>query len=124
MTVIGTLDTLLATIPGMTLGTNIISVEHPRLTAAKVLPNITVQEITDTGDYLLSGTRIYTVYRVQLMLAASTAAGLETLKGQVNAKLDFNHASWMLSYPVQYYTPGHESQPATYWQPGDWMIQY
>jgi hypothetical protein len=124
MTLYGTVGTLLATIPAMTLGTNVISPENPRVTAVKALPGIEIYRITDLREFYLSGVRIYSQARMQLTLAAATQAGLTTLTGQVNALLDNNRTDFIISIPLGYYREGHQDSPKTFWTQADWLIQY
>jgi hypothetical protein len=124
MTVIGTLGTLLATIPGMTLGTNVISIENPRLTAVEALPSLQIHRVSAMGEFTLEGKRIWTQGRFQITLSAATAAGLEVLTGQVNALLDNNHTDFKISIPLGYYRDGHDEDPEAFWRQGDWYIMY
>lgn len=124
MTLFGTLGTLLATIPGMTLGTNVISPENPRVTAVEALPSVQIHRISEMGEFVLNGQRVWTQSRIQLTLSAATAAGLEVLTGQVNALLDNNVTNFKLSFSLGYNREGHDDEPEAFWRCGDWFIMH
>lgn len=126
MSIFGTLGTLLATIPGLTLGTNVITAENPRLTAQEALPCINVHRVSDLGDFTLAGVRFWSQARFQLNMAAATHAGLLVLIGQVQAKLDHTAVAGIIKIiPLGgIYREGHDSDPETFWAMSDWLIMY
>jgi hypothetical protein len=129
VTLYATLGTLLATIPGMTLGTNVVSPENPRPTSVKALPGIEILRISDFPDYLLNCTRMCSQARVQLNIAASTAALLSALwnsegTGTVNVKLDNNRVNFILAKPNGLMREGHDNTPSAFWMIADWLILY
>jgi hypothetical protein len=126
MTIFGTLGTLLATIPGMTLGTNVITAENPRLTAQEALPCLNVHRIGNLGEFTLEGVRYWTQDRFQVTMSAATHAGLLVLNGQVQGKLDnTTGVGYIRSIPLGgTYREGHEDNPEAFSNMSDWLIMY
>lgn len=120
MTVMDTLSTLLGTIGGITVN----QPKLPRAAAVKVLPAVEVFSVSDVGEYHLDGSTICHHERFQVNMAASTYAGLETLIGQVYAKLDNNHTNFINSKPAGRGPTGYDDNPQTHWTSADWLIFY
>jgi hypothetical protein len=124
MSVFSVLGTLLATIPGFALGTNVFTPENPQVDPSATLPLIKVQRISGHSEARLDGARIYNQDRVQITMVAATAVALEALKAAIEAKLDYNRTSFMGSFPLGYGLDGFDSVPTAYWITGDWLILY
>jgi hypothetical protein len=125
MTIFGTIGTLLATIPGMTLGTNVFTPENPQVDPSASFPIIKVNRVSANQEYCLDGSsRALNSDRFQCTLVAGSQTGLLVLIGQVQAKLDGNHTSFKASIPLGIGPDGRDSVPEAYWITADWLIIY
>jgi hypothetical protein len=120
MTMMDTLSTLLGTIPGLTVN----QPKSPRAAAVKTLPAVEIIPIASDNVSFVNGTNVYYKERVQINMAASTYANLETLLAQVRVKLDNNHTNFILSYPLGRGPTGYDDNPPTHWTSADWLILY
>jgi hypothetical protein len=125
VTIYSTVGTLLATIPGMTLGTNLFTPENPQVDFSLILPYLRVKRISSHGEARLDGTNMYNSDRIQVTLAAATQTGLEVLIGQVNAILNYNRSAFIGAWPLGYGPDGHDvGVTDTFWITADWLILY
>ena len=121
MSIYGDVETRLATIPGMTVGTNIFSPEHPQLDPSATLPTIAIKRISDGGDYTLEVARALRQDRFQLTFAAETEVGLSVLVGLAETALNGKHTTFSAS-PLGLGSDGHDPVPECFWVKGDWLI--
>lgn len=120
MTVIDTLGSVLTSIGGVAVNQG----KSPRLPAVKALPAIEFFRISSLGNFTVSGGLTNTVDRFQVNMAASTYAALETLYGQVCAKLNNNRTDFIISIPLGINVEGNDNHPPTFWMSADWIIIY
>ena len=115
-------DTLVTVLGGT--GATINQPKSPRTAAVKALPAIELFRVSSENQFFENGTKLLTIDRIQVNMAAATYAGLETLLAAVQTALDMNRTNFILSFPLGVNVEGNDQNPQTYWLAADWMILY
>jgi hypothetical protein len=126
MSIFGSIETALLTIPGMTLGPtgqNIFTPEHPQKSASPPLPNIKVRRITDDGDYTLTVSRVMSRDRIQLTFAAASQVALEVLVAAAQTALNGKQSTFSGS-PWGRGADGIDAVSNANWVTSDWILCY